>query len=222
MEVMEIKRLLLSPKVITLTKEALTLSLTGSLLKVYTLSGANKSSTPQQLEVEINIISSQLSDDLQREGVFKGLRISEIDYCLIAGVKGKFHIKTFGLNYQTFYKWLVSYITSEEREQAYNSLASDNHAKQITTSCEPTPYEQKQIMINGINEAYLEYLQLSRNRVGSYTPKNTPFDSFISKVNTIRDSFLVEHGIKSKNTPLNAFFEICKKNGVKSINDLFY
>jgi hypothetical protein len=217
MQVMEIKRLLLSPKVSETPRDILTLSLTGSLLKVYTLSGVAKTFQPQQLEQEMSIISSQLIDDLQREPIFKGLRVPEIDYCLLSGIKGKLDVKTFGMNYQTFYKWLLCYIESDTREQAYNSLRSDNEAKQLTASCELTLTEQRQIMIDGINSAYSEYLRLSRNGVSAYAPKKAPFDSFISKVNDNRDSFLVREGLKSNNTPLNAFFEQCKKEGKTKI-----
>lgn len=184
---------------------------------------------PDQLQSEINIIASQLSDDMLKESDFKGLRVAEIDYCLLCGLKGKFEsktsgikgeveTKTYGLNYQTFYKWLNMYSVCTERTKAYNSIEWDKDKKQLAESCELSPEEQRKIMINGVNMAYQEYLDEAQKRT------NSTVEKVIFKIHDFggaRDRFLTISGKKPQNMPLNEFFDKCRREKISDIKQLF-
>lgn len=219
METLKIKTLLQSPKVESIKKNDLVMLLTASILKVYTLSGMIKNYEPEQLNEEVNLISNQLAEDITNETDLKGLRVMEIDYCLLSGLKGEFDVKTYGLNYPTFYKWLNIYSVCSERKQAHNSIEWDSDRKQLTVTCEPTPEEQKMIIINGVDMAYQDYLQEAHIRAAG-----TPVENVLLKIHDfggMRDRFLINEGIKPANMSLSVFFDNCRRDKVKSIKDLF-
>ena len=177
-----------------------------------------KNYQPEQLMDEINIVASQLAEDILSESDLKGLRATEVDYCLLCGLKGEFDVKTYGLNYQTFYKWLNLYSVCPERKQAYNSIEWDKDKKQLVEYCEPTPEEQRQMMIKGINEAYQEYLQEAQKRTASTVEK------VIFKIHDfggVRDRFLTSSGLKPGDMPLNEFFDKCRREKISDIKQLF-
>lgn len=218
METLKIKSLLQSPKTGDMNRQDLVIVLTASVLKMYTLSGMIKNYQPEQLNEEVGLISNQLAEDILNETELRGLRVLEIDYCLLSGIKGEFEVKTFGLNYPTFYKWLNIYSYCPERKQAHNSIELDKDKKQLTASCEPTPEEQRKIMINGVNMAYQDYLQEAHIRTSA-----SVIESVIFKVHDfggMRDRFLTNEGIKPANMPISIFFDNCRKEGIKNISDL--
>ena len=211
MEVIEIKKLLSEIKASTLEHQKIEALVLSAVLKAYALTGLSKTYDKSVLREEALIIAKEITKDIQRETDLRGLRVGEIDYAICAGIKGVFEVKTFGINYQSFYKWLKAYVHCSEREQAYNSTEQERQSKQITASSEPTAQEQRQMMINGINEAYQDYLN------GDTSLINGDFAGILSKITAIRQGFLIREGVMPKNMTLSMFFRQCKDCGKTNI-----
>ena len=207
MEVIEIKTMLSQPKLSDMDSAKVETFILSAVLKAYALTGLSKTYETSVLKEEALIITKEIAKDIVRETDLRGLRAPEVDYAVCAGIKGEFEVKTFGLNYQTIYKWLKAYIHSDERERAYNSTIQDRQTKQLTASVEPTQQEQRQIMINGINQAYQEYLN------GETSPDSSDFGGILSKIKSIREGFLIREKVMPLNMPLYAFFQKCKQEG---------
>jgi len=205
MNVSEIKDLLKGVKVTEGDSRALTLFITGMLLKLYNLSGALKSADPEKLEKEIAAISEQLCMDILAE--FKTLRMNEIYYCLMCGLKGQFEVKTYGMNYPTFYRWIEAYFYSEYRKEAINSIKQDSGLLQLTETNAPTLERQREMMIKAINQSYADYLS------GATTTEMSKLvsEQDICDFGNAMDNFLVREKKKPAGMKLIDYYRQCKK-----------
>ncbi len=223
MESTEIKQLLTAPKLSEMPVPQVQSHILGVIFKAYTLTGLSKTYSPDQLREEAKIIVGEIMKDINRETDLRTLRLPEVDYAICAGIKGEFtDIKTFGINYQTIYKWVKSYTTSYERKQAADSLAQEKQLKQLVSSTELSPSEQRKIIVDSINETYREYLENaelrnSRSQSNASLPRNVKDIGQILDIVGAKDRLLTSEGIKPKNMPLNAFFEKCRKEGLKEV-----
>lgn len=127
------------------------------MMKVYTLQGKLKDVNIEILKTELNVIAEELTKNVLSR--FDGLRTTEIDYAFMAGLNGDYKVETFGLNYQTFYKWIEAYYYSEERKAAINLSIQAKGLKQIEQKCLVTEKEKEEIMQMWINGDYSDYLQ---------------------------------------------------------------
>lgn len=219
MEVIEIKQMLSTPKVSQVDEPTLRKTLAGNVLRAFALKGLSVTIEKEILTEQILIIVSELIDNLTRMSDFQSLRLLEIDYAIRAGVRNEFtDVKTYGLNYETIFKWIEAYTFSAKRKQAYISYQQDNQLKQLTQTTELSEAEQRQIIINSINSYYQDYLSEFVSRQKNATmPRNVKMIGQILDVRGVKDSFLVREGLKPKNMPLNEFFEECRKKGLKQI-----
>lgn len=140
-----------------------------SILKVFTLSGVARGYDSEQLQTDIGLISDELISDFRRERVFYSLRSVEIGYCFLCGLRGDFDafIKTYGVNYQSFYKWLSYYADSEMRQEAVNNIVKEANegVRLIEAKTEITEAEKEKIIREGINESYREYKRGARGTI---------------------------------------------------------
>jgi len=205
MQVIDIKTLLNGDKFTEGDSKIFELYIAGLLLKIYNLSGVLKSADPAKVEKEIDEISEQLTIDILAE--FKTLRVQEIGYCLMCGLKGQFDTKTYGMNYPTFYKWIEAYFYSEERKEAINSLEQDKSKLQLTESNAPTLAEQRQMIIDSINESYADYLS------GATTTEMSKLvsEQDICDYGNVKANFLVREKKKPEGMKLIDFYRQCKK-----------
>lgn len=127
------------------------------MMKVYTLQGKLKDVNIKILKTELNVIAEELTKNVLSR--FEGLRTTEIDYAFMAGLSGDYKVETYGLNYQTFYKWIEAYYYSEERKAAINLSIQAKGLKQIEQKCLVTEKEKEEIMQMWINSDYSDYLQ---------------------------------------------------------------
>ena len=127
------------------------------MMKVYTLQGKLKDVNIEILKTELNVIAEELTKNVLSR--FDGLRTTEIDYAFMAGLNGDYKVDTFGLNYQTFYKWIEAYYYSEERKAAINLSIQAKGLKQIEQKCLVTEKEKEEIMQMWINGDFSDYLQ---------------------------------------------------------------
>jgi len=213
MQVIDIKELLRGSKVTEGDSKALELYIAGLLLKIYNLSGVLKSADPAKVEKEIDEISEQLTIDILAE--FKTLRVQEIGYCLMCGLKGHFETKTYGMNYPTFYKWIEAYFYSEERKEAINSIKQDRGVLQLTETNAPTEAEKRQMIIDSINESYADYLS------GATTTEMSKLvsEQDICDYGNVKDNFLTREKKKPEGMKLIDFYRQCKKEKKTKIID---
>jgi len=223
MESTEIKQLLTAPKLSEMPIQQVRSHVLGVILKAYTLTGLSKTYSPDQLKEEVGVIMGEIIKDFNRETDLRTLRLPEVDYAICAGIKGEFSdVKTFGINYQTIYKWIKTYTNSYERKQAADSLAQEKQLKQLVSQTELSPSEQRQIIVDSINETYREYVVNSELR-NSFSQSNASLPRNVKNIGQIldivgaKDRLLTSEGIKPKNMPLNAFFEKCRKEGLKEV-----
>ena len=127
------------------------------MMKIYTLQGKLKEVNIEILKTELNVIAEELAKNIVTR--FEGIRISEIEYAFISGLNGEYKVETYGLNYQTFYKWIESYYYSEERKGAISLSIQAKGLKQIEQQCSITEKEKEEIMQMWINGDYSDYLQ---------------------------------------------------------------
>lgn len=204
MQVIEIKQLLKDNKVTDGDPKALELFIAGLLLKIYNLSGVLKSADPEKVEKEIDDISEQLTFDILSE--FKTLRMLEINYCLMQGLKGKFDVKTYGMSYPTFYKWIEAYFYSEDRKEAILWLQQDAGNLQLTETTAPTLEQQRAIMIAAINQSYADYI--SGDSMTDMSKLVSEQD--ICDFGDAMDNFLTREGLKPKYIKLIDYYRACK------------
>ena len=223
MESIEIKQLLTAPKLTEIPSTQVEAHILGVLFKAYTLTGLSKTYGPDQLREEAKVIMAEIVKDINRETDLRTLRLPEVDYAICAGIKGEFSdIKTFGINYQTIYKWIKSYSNCSERKQASDSLILDRQSKQLVSHTELSASEQRQIIVDSINETYREYVANSELR-NSFSQQNATLPRNVKNIGQIldivgaKDRLLVSEGVKPLNMPLNAFFEKCRKEGLREI-----
>lgn len=187
-----------------------------SLLNVYALAGLSKSMEADAMTEEIDMIATQLSRNFYGNIHFKELRISEITYCFIAGIEGEFdYLKTFGLNYQTFYKWLKAYVVSEERLRAIGKYRVEKEKLMITKKSTTTDDEKRRIMETSINSAYSDYLRGEESKStlsGILAPKGKILD-----LGNAKSNYLTKTGKKTHETSLENFFKECKKQQLTTI-----
>lgn len=205
MQVIDIKELLRGSKVTEGDSKALELYIAGLLLKIYNLSGVLKSADPAKVEKEIDEISEQLCMDILAE--FKTLRMNEIYYCLMCGLKGQFEVKTYGMNYPTFYRWIEAYFYSEDRKEAINSIKQDSGLLQLTETNAPTLEQQREMMIKAINQSYADYLS------GATTTEMSKLvtEQDICDFGNAMDNFLVREKKKPAGMKLIDYYRQCKK-----------
>lgn len=216
MNIYDIKALLNNDKASLIKPDALKDAIIVILLKIYALAGLTKTFNPEQLKEEMKIVSGTLLNDLQNDAHLKQLRLQEVDYCLMEGIRGEFddRVKTFGFNYPTFYKWLKCYSSSEERKQALNSFQQDKQSKMIEQKTELTIEEKERLMWEGINNAYKLYCQqeVQPGTVGQKLTNNGVLD-----LGGVRDRFLTRKGLKPPEIKIEQFFQECSKKGLKKI-----
>ena len=126
------------------------------MMKIYTLQGKLKEVNIEILKTELNVIAEELAKNIVTR--IEGIRISEIEYAFISGLNGEYKVETYGLNYQTFYKWIESYYYSEERKGAISLSIQAKGLKQIEQQCSITEKEKEEIMQMWINGDYSDYL----------------------------------------------------------------
>jgi len=205
MNITEIKQLLKSNKATEGDNGALMLFITGAILKIYNLSGVLKSADPEKIENEVSAIAEQLTADIFSE--FKSIRLQEISYCFMLGLKGQFEVKTYGMNYPTFYRWIEAYFYSEERKEAINSLEQDKSKLQLTESNAPTLAEQRQMIIDSINESYADYL----SGASTTTMSKLVSEQDICDYGNVKANFLTREKKKPEGMKLIDFYRQCKK-----------
>lgn len=216
MNISDIKTLLNNDKASLIQANELRDALVVILLKIYALAGLTKTFSPEQLKEEMKIVSGTLLNDLQNDVHLKQLRLQEVDYCLMEGMRGEFDdkVKTFGFNYQTFYKWLKYYFFSEERKQALNSFQQDKQSKMIEQVTELTTEEKERLMWEGVNNAYKLFCQqeVQPGTVGQKLTNNGVLD-----LGGVRDRFLTQKGLKPQGMKIEQFFQECSIKGLKII-----
>ena len=203
MDIIEIKNLLNSPKVIEINTLNLSNSVMADLLKAYTLMGQAKDI--EQLKEDITIIGNELVKDLLKESKFKNLRVLEISYAFGKGIKGELKVKTYGLNYQTFYYWLDSYVYSEERVDALNSYIQDSKTLLLEAKTEPTEGEKEKMIIEHINQSYADYI--------NNTPAYIDLGTNIVDWGNVKANYLTQKNIKPRGMSLEEFYSNCRKQG---------
>lgn len=205
MDIDNIKNLLSGEKISQFNNYKVMETLVADILRVYTLSGVSRGYDAEQLKNEVAIISSELQRDLTAESKFADLRLCEVGYALSCGLRGEFEVKTYGINYQTFYKWIEAYAYSQERTDAVNSIVRQKELKQLNTKTEPTLEEQRRMIISHINESYQ-----------TYKSKTKGLDLHISgrlgevpDWGGVKDRFLTSEGLKPAKMTLQEYFENC-------------
>lgn len=187
-----------------------------SLLNVYALAGLSKSMETDAMTEEIDMIATQLSKDILNNPSLRCLRVTEITYCFMSGTRGEFdNVKTYGINYQTFYKWLKAYAVSEERAEAMKTHLRDKEKLMITKKSTITDDEKRRIMETSINNVYLDYLKGETNKStlsGILAPKGKILDFGNAKSN-----YLTKTGKKAHETSLEDFFKECKEKKLTTI-----
>lgn len=186
--------------------------LVAEMLKIYSLSGLSRNYNATQLKEEVGIYSNELLKDLRQETKFDNLRIQEIGYSFSCGLRGDYDVKTFGINYQTFYKWIEAYAYSQERIDARNSLVRAKGLKQLNITTAPTLEEQKRMIIDHINKSYADYKGKSKlsmhigNKIGE-----------VMDFGEVKERFLTNEGIKPKAMSLREFYDKCIEEGKEVI-----
>ncbi|MCK9629490.1 MAG: hypothetical protein M0R37_12980 [Bacteroidales bacterium] len=187
-----------------------------SLLNVYALSGLSKSMEANAMTEEVDMIATQLSKDILNNPSLRCLRVTEITYCFMAGVRGEFdNLKTYGINYQTFYKWLKAYAVSEERAEAMKTHLRDKERLMIAQKSTMTDDEKRRIMETSINSAYSDYLRGEKGKStlsGILAPKGKILD-----LGNAKSNYLTKTGKKAHETSLEDFFKECKEKKLTTI-----
>lgn len=189
-----------------------------AILNVYALTGASKNyNSTEEFDIEVTMIADALVRAILSDSSLRCMRLTEIIFCFSAGVKGEFdHLKTFGINYQTLYKWLKAYANSWERAEALKMHLRNKERLMIAQKSTITEEEKRRIIIEGINNSYSEYLscsQIKKGTIGSIFSKN----GAIVDLTHVRDRFLTKEGKKEANMSLLEFFEQCKKQKLDKI-----
>lgn len=214
MDIRDIKALLSGPRVRDIDDSYLNKQLSSALLKIYTLAGLTKNYTREQLKDETSLICQELAHDLRREGRFSSLRAQEILYALQSGLKGDLgDLKTFGLNYQTFYKWLAAYMDCQDRSNAMDAIVREMNHKQLAAATEPTKEEQRRMIIAHINEAYRQY----KSGQAFTSPQHISNLTGVQDLGGVKDRFLTAEGLKPAGMSLVAYFDKCKEEGKEKI-----
>lgn len=223
MEKIEITRLLSSAKVENIEKGKILLLLTGLILKLYKLTGLNNSMTMLAMEDQASFVSDEIAKELYSDKAFKGIRVEELDYCFMAGVKGRLgDVRTFGINYQTLFRWLDAYVHSSERKKAIDSYVLSLNHKQLTAETELSGPEKDKITRDGINESYKEYLSKTDSAiipgtVGAIYEKKGKCKSEVLDLGGAMTAYLKRTGIMKKDSTLSDYYSECKKKKMKTI-----
>ena len=186
------------------------------MMKIYTLQGKLKEVNIEILKTELNVIAEELAKNIVTR--FDGIRISEIEYAFISGLNGEYKVETYGLNYQTFYKWIESYYYSEERKGAISLSIQAKGLKQIEQQCSITEKEKEEIIQMWIHGDFNDYLKsdIEVYQLGGVSLKIGSKDaSDERKMNYLK--------LQNKNLGKNTLMEVYKeykKMGKKSIFDI--
>lgn len=223
MEAIEIKELLSSPKVENVERNKTLFLITGLVLKIYKLTGLNNSMTMLAMEDQASFVSDEITKDLYSDKAFRGLRVEELDYCFIAGVKGRLgDMRTFGINYQTLYRWIDAYMHSKERRLAVDDYIFSLRHKQLAAETELSGPEKDKITRDGINASYKEYLSktdsaITPGTVGAIYEKKGKCKSEILDLGGAMTAYLKRTGIMKKDSTLSDYYSECKKKKMQTI-----
>jgi hypothetical protein len=215
MNTYNIKQLLADEKVSALPEKSIASFLVDIFLKIYALAGITRISTPEQINSEIAILVKALSYDLINDSDFKQLRIAEIDYALMAGIRGEFDEpkqKSY-INYPTIYRWLKAYFYSDERKQAVISIQQEKQNKQLSQKIPLTSEEEDKIILESINKAYQDFLHGEKMNVIGQNLTNDGVLDF----GRVKDRYLTRKGLKPDKMKIEDFFLQCKNKGLKKI-----
>lgn len=209
-----------SPRVIDLSDNDLKKLITSACMTIFALSGAAKNLSVDQYKDELTIIVTELESDIKNE--FSSLRVSELLYAFKLGHKDYLPVKTFGINYKTFYTWLDCYYKSEIRQQAIYAIENEKPKLQLEQKCELTTAEIDSIMQNAINTAYTDFLNIEdKSKIKIITEPKYVFGALksgnLTDINNIKINYLRSQGLIKNNETLLTFFNACLKKGLKKI-----
>ena len=205
MDIDNIKSLLTGEKIGQFNNYKVMETLVAEILRVYTLSGVARGYDAEQLKNEVAIISSELQRDLTTESKFADLRLCEVGYALSCGLRGEFEVQTYGINYQTFYKWIEAYSYSQERTDGVDSIVRQKELKQLNTKTEPTNEEKRRMIVSHLNESYRDY----KSKIKGLDLHISGRLGEIPDWGGVKDRFLTSEGLKPAKMTLQEYFEKC-------------
>lgn len=220
----EIKVMLSAPKAIEIGEKELELHVFGIVLKAYKLTAMSVSMTKETASEQASIIAKEITKAIRSERPLKSIRLPEIDYSILCGIKGAFaDVRHTRISFQTIYLWLNAYVDTPERIDAVNEFVRISNTRQIGPSSTITEREKEDIIRHNINLAYQEYLSRGATKASPANSVGEILARGSGKADDIRDlgggirNYLIRLGVMQKEVSLLQFFEELKSKGERQV-----